>query len=69
MSLFKTGHKDFPSVSNYTMLVNQYGPDSNQAQSYLGRFLSDESFVRQAEAVRNMYLMKAISKPKETNTD
>jgi len=66
MSLFKTGHKDFPSLSHYTMLVNQYGPDSSEAQSYLGRFLADETFVRHAEAVRGMFLVKnATSKPEE----
>lgn len=66
MSMYKTGHRDFPSLSTYTMLVNDHGPDSSQAQSYLGRFLSDENFVRQAEAVRNMYLMKqTISKKEE----
>ena len=69
MSLFKTGHKDFASLSHYTSLVDQHGPTSSEAQSYLGRFLADNNFVRQAEAVRNMYLMKHISEPKETKTN
>lgn len=65
MSLFKTGHKDFPSLSHYTTLVSQYGPTSSEAQSYLGRFLADENFVRQAEVVRNTFLMKEATSPKE----
>lgn len=65
MGLYKTGHKDFPSLSTYTMLVQNHGPDSAQAQSYLGRYLSDDNFVRQAEAVRNMFFIKAVSTPKE----
>jgi len=69
MSLFKTGHKDFPSLSNYTELVELYGPTSTQAQSYLGRFLSDNDFVRQAEVVRNMYFNKTASDSKETKTN
>lgn len=66
MSLFKTGHKDFPSLSNYTELVEIYGPTSSQAQSYLGRFLSDTNFVRQAETVRSMYVIKTASDSKDT---
>lgn len=62
MSLFKTGHKDFPSLSHYTQLVQEHGPESTQAQGYLGRFLSDDNFVRQAEAVRGMFLLKAATK-------
>lgn len=68
MSLFKTGHKDFPSLSNYTELVEKYGPISSEAQSYLGRFLSDNSFVRQAETVRNLFVMKDSIESKEIKT-
>lgn len=55
MGLFKTGHKDFPSLSNYTKLVDEHGPNSSQAQSYLQRFVSDDEFVRQAETIKNIY--------------
>jgi hypothetical protein len=67
MSLFKTGHKDFPSLSYYTSLLEKHGPLSEQAQSYLGRFISDDNFVRQAEVVRNIFLMKKTISPNENN--
>jgi len=66
MGLFKTGHKDFPSLNNYTALVEAHGPNSSQAQVYLNRFSSDTNFVRQAEVVRNIYLTKQASDQSET---
>ena len=68
MSLFKTGHKDFPSLSNYSALVEAHGPDSSQDQVHLSRFLSDTTFVSQAEAVRDIYLMKQASDQSKTKT-
>jgi len=55
MSLYKTGHRDYPSLSVYSSLVEKHGPESDEAMAYLNRFLDDISFVKQAEAIRLSY--------------
>jgi hypothetical protein len=62
MSLYKTGHRDFPSLEKYTSLIESQGLHSAEAAAYLARFPNDTSFVKQAEAIRNTFLFKDLSK-------
>lgn len=66
MSMYKTGHRDYPSLSAYSSLVDKHGPESEQANAYLARFKDDESFIRQAEAIRCNFLSKDSDKKENT---
>lgn len=50
--IFKTGHKDFPSVSTYTNFLQDEGENSSSAAAYLARYSTDEDFVRRASIIK-----------------
>jgi hypothetical protein len=56
--MYKTGHRDFPSIEKYTSLIESHGVNSAQAENYLSKFRDDINFSKQAEAIKNLYQTK-----------
>jgi hypothetical protein len=60
--IYKTGHKDYPSIETYTAFLSEDGVDSTQAAAYLARYANDIEFVRKANLIKAAFRGDASSK-------
>jgi hypothetical protein len=64
--IFKTGHKDFPSLVTYTDIMhNDGGSKSAKAAAYAARFLADQDFVEKSKVVKLAFEANEIEKKKD----
>lgn len=62
MAMYKSGQNEKPSLTKYSVFIEQYGAHSTEAQSYFAKFANDLQFAVEAQKIKDEALNKEANK-------